>query len=235
MKCHHYPNQNGEYELCVSKVPIFNHLNQEEMREIAFLIQSRTFKKGEVIFSANSSLNELFIIHTGRVKIYRLSDSGREQILRILEAKEFMGELTLFNESLTQNYAEATEKTEVCVIQKSDLQKLIVRKPSIALKILEEFSKRLTNADQLIQQLGSADVETRIASVLIDLNKKQNSNIVTLPMSKGDFASLIGTTQETISRKLSAFQERGWIKLTGQRVVSILNIEKLISFTEDTK
>ncbi|MDP5275318.1 Crp/Fnr family transcriptional regulator [Chengkuizengella axinellae] len=235
MKCHHHGNHNGEFELCVSKVPIFNHLNQEEMKEIASLIQSKTFKKGEVIFSANSSINELFIIHTGRVKIYRLSESGREQILRVLEAKEFMGELTLFNESLTQNYAEATEKTEICVIQKLDLQKLIEKKPSIALRILEEFSRRLTNADQLIQQLGSADVETRLASVIIDLSNKQISRTVTLPMSKRDLASLIGTTQETISRKLSTFQEHGWIKQTGQRVITILNMEQLISFTEGKK
>ena len=172
---------------------------------------------------------KLFVIHKGKVKITRFSEAGKEQVIRVLGPGEFMGELSLFvHEPLIDN-AEALEKTTVCVIDGDKLKRLMGKYPSIALKVLEELSTRLGKAENLIEHLGIHDVETRIVETLLGL--ANGSGEVVLKMSKGDLASHIGMSQETLSRKLSYFQDKGWIKLVGHRKIIILDEEGLKSTT----
>jgi len=124
------------------------------------------------------------------------------------------------------------EHTEICYINKAEIEKLILQLPNIALKILAEFTNRLEMAETLIEQLGLHDVEQRVAGILLQLaakvEKLENVPLeISLSMSKRDLASLIGTTQETLSRKLSLFQDSGWIELKGQRHIIILDEDSL--------
>lgn len=224
-------------QLCISKVPIFNHLSPQEMVEITKLSNRLLFKKGEIIFHPEEYSQQLFIIHQGRVKIYRLTESGKEQLLRILEPGNFMGELSLFTEIPLSSYAEALEATEICAIHRQDLHELILKHPTISLKILEEFSKRLNRMETLLEQLNT-NVEERIISYLMELAKEKTSDLhrepisITLPMSKKDFASFIGTSQETLSRRLTSFQKQGLISQSGQRKITILNMNGLQQLKE---
>jgi CRP/FNR family transcriptional regulator len=111
---------------------------------------------------------------------------------------------------------------------------MLVAHPEISLKILEEFGKRLKEAEMTIERLSLQDAEKRVASYLIEqisnaTNSEDDINPITivLPMSKKDLSSYIGTTQETLSRRLTTFQERGWIKQSGQRNIIILNMDEL--------
>lgn len=217
---------------CIAKVPIFNHLNDDEMGEISRASVSSSYRKGDMIVHAGTFFQNLFIIHKGRVKIYRISESGKEQLLRILGPGSFMGELALFGETPITSFAEALEETEICSINKQDINSLILKKPEIAIKVLGEFSRRLENAEKLIEQLGHHDIEKRVASILLELastEKESENNEITIELStsKKDLASLIGTTQETLSRKLTHFQDKGIIKLIGHRKILILNKTEL--------
>lgn len=219
--------------LCISKVPIFNHLEHEEMMKILNMSTQMTFDKGELIYYEGDPLKYLYIIHQGRVKIYHLFESGKEQLLRILEPGEFMGELALFSNKVLDSYAEALEPTEICAIHKRDIQALLKTYPTISLKILNVFSERLEQTEHLVGQLSTKDVETRAANYLIRLANREQRDDITLPMSKGDLASHLGTTQETISRRLSHFQTQGWIEQQGQRSIKILNKQALEKVSED--
>lgn len=212
-----------ERELCISKVPIFNHLASDEMLEILKKSSQMIFEKGEIIYSEGDPLEYLYIVHTGRVKIYQLFESGKEQLLRILDSGEFMGELALFTEKVLDSYAEALEKTEICAIHRNDIQELMKTHSTIPLKILREFSMRLEETEFLVSQLSYRDVEARAASYLVKLSNENHTNNVILPMSKRDLASHLGTTQETISRRLSHFQTNGWIEQEGHRNIKIIN------------
>lgn len=232
--CHHHlENDQNMKKLCISIVPIFNHLQYDEMLEIVKTSNTKTYCKGEMIFRAGEPSEHLYIVHKGQVKIYRLSDSGKEQLIRIMEPGDFMGELALFtNESLT-SYAEAIKDTEICTIHKSDMKEMLLANPSISLKILEVFSKRLNETEKNMESFSSQDSEKRLAGYLIELvNEKEgvspNEPIdITLPISKKDLASYIGMTRETLSRRLSSFQEQGLITQTGQRKITILDYEAL--------
>lgn len=230
--CSHHDSANMK-SMCISKVPIFNHLEPLEMLEILKKSKQRIFKKGEIIYREADPLEYLYIVHKGRVKIYKLFESGKEQLLRILEPGEFMGELALFTEKVMDSYAEAIEKSEICAIHRDDVQNIMKTHPTIPLKILSEFSERLDETEYLVGQLSAKDVETRTASYLVKLAEDNNSLTILLPMSKKDLASYLGTTQETISRRLSYFQTNGWIEQVGHRKINILNLEALTIAAED--
>ena len=214
-------------KLCVAKVPFFNHLDDDEMMKIVMESTHKNFKKGEVIIHDGDPLDYLYIVHQGRVKIYQLFESGKEQLLRILEPGEFMGEMALFTKKNMDSYAEAMEKTEICAIHRDEMQKLMKEHPTIAIKILEQFSNRLDQTEKLVGELSSKDVEMRTATYLVELAEKKNVSEIILPMSKKDLASHLGTTQETISRRLSSFQTNGWIEQKGHRNITILDMEAL--------
>ena len=230
MNCNHFPTDPNSFKTCISGVPIFNHLSNEEMQKVVQSARSRTYSKGEIIFQPGDLAEKLLIIHKGRVKIYRVSELGKEQLLRILEPGDFMGDISLFTNEIVANYAEAMVNTEICAIHRSDIQELLGTHPNISLKILEELGRRLNEAEKTIEMLSLKDAEKRVATYLVELVKeetgKQPINLV-LPMSKKDLSSLIGTTQETLSRRLSTFQELGWISLNGQRNITILNLHAL--------
>ncbi len=204
MNCNHFPHDPASYQTCVSGVPIFNHLSPEEMQKVVQSARSRTYTKGEMIFQPGDLAEKLLIIHKGRVKIYRVSELGKEQLLRILEPGDFIGDLSLFTNEVVANFAEAMVNTEICAIHRSDMQELIVTHPNISLKILEELGRRLNEAEKTIEMLSLQDAEKRVASYLIELVKEETGdqpvNIV-LPMSKKDLSSLIGTSQGNSKQK----------------------------------
>ena len=140
------------------------------MADIAMITTAKTFKKGEVIYLAGDMEKKLYVIHLGRVKISKMSEAGKEQIIRILEPGDFLGELSLFVQAPLNNTAEALEVTKVCMIDGIKLNGIISRNPGIAAKILEELSKRLQKAESLIESLGLQDVEQRVADSLLRMS-----------------------------------------------------------------
>lgn len=219
----------GGENSCVSLVPIFNHLGKEQMEEVMKTTKSVSYKKGEIIYHSGAKSDSLYIVNKGKIKIYRLSESGKEQVVRILNPGEFTGELALFTESLHESFAEAIELTQVCLIKRSDLQDLLVKYPSISLKILAEFSNRLEQSEKQTTRFATEKVDTRIALFLAEcIGSEDPSKEFILPMNKKNIASYLGTTPETISRKFSEFEEAGYIKQIARKRIKIIDLDKLL-------
>lgn len=216
-KCGHSNN----HITCIETVPIFSSITYEEMLEIAAITEARSYEKGEMVYTAGDPGGKLYVIHAGRVRITRISASGKEQVIRILGPGEFMGELSLFSALPLTDNAQVLEGCTMCVIEGSKLKALMLKNPVISLKVLDELSKRLEKAENQIEAISLSSVEERIAQALLELSEQDN--IIILPMTKGDLASQLGMSQETLSRKLTAFQEQGLIKLEGHRKIIILD------------
>lgn len=217
------------HKACVSLVPIFKHLDNEQLDEIMAATRSVSFKKGETIYREGDKADSLYIVHKGKVRIYRLTESGKEQLVRLLNPGDFTGETALFTDSIHGSYAEATTETKVCVIQRTVLQGFLLKFPSISLKILEEFSNRLNISETQTTRFSSETVETRIALFLTEqMDQENDSNLVHLPMSKKDLASYLGTTPETISRKFAELEVKGLILQKGTRQIEILHVDELL-------
>ena len=218
----------GKDKNCVSLVPIFNHLEQEQMDDVMQAVQSVSFNRGEILFHAGNESDSLYIVNSGQVKIYRLSELGKEQLVRLLNPGDFTGELALFKATVLENYAEAIVDSQICIINRHDLQALLVKYPTISLKILNEFANRLANSEKQTASIVSEKVETRIALFLAEQAKGNTGEIIELPMSKKDVASYLGTTPETLSRRLAGFEADGIIKQQGQRKIKINDLDRLL-------
>lgn len=208
---------------CVSSVPIFNHLEPEQLQDVMQVVQSISYKRGEILFHAGDESDSLYIVNSGQVKIYRLSDLGREQLVRLLYPGDFTGELALFKATVLENFAETVEDSQICIIKRDDLQRLLVKYPTISLKVLNEFANRLATSEKQTASFVSEKVETRIALYLMEQLEKIGNNVIELPMSKKDLASFLGTTPETLSRRLTEFETNGMIEQNGQRQIKIID------------
>lgn len=226
---HHHRHEPNSKHSCICVVPIFNHLEAEQMEEIMKVMKSISYKKGEVLYREGDTSNVLYIVSKGKIRIYRLSESGKEQLLRILNPGDFTGELALFRESIHEAYAEAMSDTNVCMISKNDLQEFLLKYPTISLKILAEFSNRLEISEKQTTRFVTEKVAARLALFLGECTDGGVSPIeIELPMSKKDLASYLGTTPETISRTLVDFEDAGYIKQKRNRKIEILDLDGLL-------
>lgn len=220
--CHH-----RSHKTCVSLVPIFNHLSDEQMADIAALARSKHYKKGEFLYQPEETSDALYILNQGMVRIFHLTESGKEQLVRFLQPGDFTGEMALFRSSVHESFAQAVKDTTICILKREDLQPLLAKYPAISLKIMEEFSRRLDQSEKQTTLVATEKVEARLAVFLVEL-MELGENEVTLPMSKKDLASYLGTTPETISRKLSSLEENGLITQVTNKRIRINDIDALL-------
>lgn len=219
-------------QLCASKVPIFSNLSDEELVEIINMTGHNNYKKGENIFLEGTKSHTLYLINEGKIKLYKFTKDGKQQILHILSDGDFFGELNLFKDSEYSFNAEAIVPTKICTLTKDKMKKIIMEKPEIGIKILEIVGDRLSKVETLAQHLATNDVESRLAYLLIDMMesygiKKKEGVEIELPISREDMSNYTGVARETISRKLKKLEEDGFLKLVGTKKVIILDEEAL--------
>lgn len=220
----------GRY--CASKTSIFSILEEPQLKEITDKINRRAYKKGEMIFFEGEVSDKLYVINSGKVKIFKYTKEGKEQILYIVSTGDFLGDLSLLKKDEFKFNAEALEDVSICELTKDDFDKAVKENPEIALKILEVLYERIAKLENLVQSLSTKDIETRISGLLLGLIKDfgiPENNIVRLelPLSREDMANYIGVTRETISRKLNSMQEEGIIKLIGNKTIVLNDLEYL--------
>lgn len=218
---------------CVRLVPIFNHLDAESMALIGKQTQHRHFAKGEFIYQAQDRDNTLYIVHRGSVRIFRLSEAGREQLVRILKPGDFTGEWTIFNENAVhEDFAQAMMETEVCCLHQDDVEALLNEHPSIAIKLLQQISGRLAQSERQTTQVATEQVGSRIALFLADQVSSEMgaAPVITLPMARKDIASYLGTTPETVSRKFRQLEEEGLIQQLSQKQIKINDVDNLLFY-----
>lgn len=211
--------------LCVSLVPLFNHLDLENQRLINQVAIHKTFEKGEQIMVPGGA-ESLAIVARGAMKVYQLSINGKEQLLRVVEPGGYEGENTIFGAINENLFVEALQKSEICIINKQDFQKLLVSFPQLSLKLLSLTASKITSLEQQSQFLMMERIEERLATYLVDLYKVSNNKQLTLPMKKKELAAFLGTTPETLSRKLKFLSDEGYLKMNRNQI-ELLDVESL--------
>ena len=210
---------------CLSHVPIFDGLDENDKQDIARTALSREYQKGEMVYSAGEEGGRLYVLYTGRAKVFRLNPNGKEQVIRMVEPGDFIGELSLFSSLPLSDNVQATKRTTMCILDGKELKALMARRADLAFKVMDELSRRLESAENRIEAISLGSVAQRVALALLDMAGGKEE--LTLPMTKGDWASHLGMSQETLSRKLSSLQEEGLIALKGTRGIRLLDRQAL--------
>lgn len=208
-----------EPDLCVRQVPIFNHLSLPHLEQIEGLVHHTHFAKNSTLYMADSPADALYIIHAGQVKIVHGSANGREQVLRILQAGDFDGDRALFADALHAGTAEAVTPVTACVLRKQDFQQLLAEYPAISLAVMRELAKRVDQLEAQTTLTATASVGARVAH-FISSQADEHGDRFKLPMKKKDLADFLGTTPETLSRKLT--------DLAAQGVISQPNVHEIV-------
>ena len=220
-------------KLCVSKVPIFSALNQEDFQEILKLTQHPVFEKGEVLCHEGDTLATLFIVNEGMVKLSKYNVDGKEQILNLIGEGDIFGEYHLFSDFEPYNFtATAISKAKICTLSKAHMDFLLDKHPSISRKIFSEISRKLIRTENLAQNLSSVNTDAKVAYVLMSFadqygNKSGKDIKFDLPVNREEMANYAGVTRETMSRKLSALEKEGIIETVGNKVILVKKYETL--------
>lgn len=220
---------------CVSRVPVFASLSTADQQTVEDLARPTHLWAGESAYGADDDLSKLLVLHTGRLKIYRLSPDGSEHLIRVLGPGDFTGETSVFTGQRPDDYATALEDCQLCVFGHDDLEALITTHPAIGLRLLAAVSARLSEAEHRLNSLTSRDVESRLAEYLLELRSSWRGGVATvsLPLAKKDVASLLDTTPESLSRALKSLAGQGLIEIGAGRSVAITQSARLQQLVDD--
>jgi len=211
----------------IHTIPLFSGLNEEELTKITAISQKKAYKKGELIFNEGDVGDGFYIIETGKIKIFKLSFGGKEQILHIYGPGKPFGEVPVFTGKNFPATAQAVVGSTLIFFPRKDFIAHITANPSLALNMLAVLSMRLREFTVMVENLALKEVPARLASYLGVLTKEQsNLSVVTLPVSKNQLAGLLGTTPETLSRIFSKMCGEGLIGMD-RGIISILDAEGL--------
>lgn len=196
----------------IDSIPLFQGLSQEYLDELAMIVTSQEFKRGQTIFSEGEKGVGFYVVLTGKVKIYKLSFDGKEQILHILGAGEPFAEVAVFAGVNFPAHAMAIENSRVLFFPKTSFIDLIGKNPPLSLNMLAVLAMRLRKFTNMIESLSLKEVPGRLAAHLLLLSSQQNNaNVLQLNIAKTQLASMLGTIPETLSRILKKMNSQGYI------------------------
>ena len=203
----------------ISTIPLFNGLPEDQMVAIRKIALEKEFNKGEIIFSEGDEGNGFYVIAEGRVKVFKLSTEGKEQILHIFGPGQPFGEVPVFAGQKFPANAQAIEKTRVLFFLRVSIINLISANPSLALNMLAVMSKKLRQFAVQIENLSLKEMPARLASYLLRHADEQNQDdVVILKISKGQLASTLGTIPETLSRMFAKLSGKNLISVEGRKI-----------------
>ena len=220
----------------ISAIPLFNGLPDDQLSAIRQIALEKQYNKGQTIFSEEDETKGLFVVVDGRVKIYKVSSEGKEQILHIIETGQSFGEVTVFTGQQMPANAQTLAKSRLLLFPRSAFVGLVTANPSLALNLLAIMSKKLRQFAVQIENLSLKEIPARLASYLIYLAEEQGSaDAVTLDVSKGQLASLLGTIPETLSRIFAKLSRQNLIRVEGPKItlLDFEGIEDLSEFGKD--
>lgn len=216
--------------------PLFAGLNEEDLKKIRAVALLKRVRKKEVIFSEGEEARGFYVTLSGKVKIYKVSPDGKEQILHVISAPDSFAEASLFLEGIYPAFAEALSDSQLLFIPKKDFIHLIEENPKLSLNMIASLSHFLRRFASLIEELSLKEVSSRMAKYLIDLSMKAareggSSDEFDLDLSKTQLASKLGTISETLSRTFAKMKAQKIIDVKKNRIL-ILNrnaLEELAS------
>jgi len=196
-------------------------LTKDELIRISACKTSRIIKKGEVIFEEGESLNGVFCIKDGICKLTKLSANGKDQVVKLVEKGQILGQRSLVSDERTNLRATALNDMELCFIPKAEIINDLQKNNNFTLDILKDMANDLKEADDIIVNMAQKSVRHRLAEALININENFGTNpdgTLSVLLSREDFASIVGTATESAIRVLSQFKKEGLISTIGKSI-----------------
>lgn len=197
---------------------LFNNLSVDEQTQLSQICRERKFDKGQVIFYEGDLGGSLYVIVSGTVKIVMMAEDGREHILGLLHEGDYFGEVSLIDGEPRSATSIALSSAGVIMISRDDFIRILRENPEMSLKIMITLCQRLRNTDKRIESLAFLSAPGRVAQALLNLAdeyapKQVTEIVIPHKITRQEFASIAGTSRETLTRVLMDFQDDGLISI----------------------
>lgn len=208
---------------CIEGSGLFRDFSAQDLDRLHDWIQSGTFRAGHVFYRPGEAGEVVFAIKKGAAQLYRLSPDGQKFIFTHLPAGSFFGEMAFLGQGMHECFAEATEDSEVCILRREDVRRLLTEYPHFALRLVEAMGERLLQAEQQLADLALQGLTPRLAAFLL----REAKDGVVSGLSHQDIGERLGVYRETTTYALNELKSAGIIEI-GRRQIRILDAQRLI-------
>ena len=206
----------------LKRIPLFSDLAEEDLELLADRLRRRAFAKGMIIFHKDSPGQTLYVIESGKVRIFILSETGQEISVNIYGRGDFFGELALLDGLPRSAGAVVMEDTVTLALHRDDFLQLLQEHPELAMSIISVLSTRLRYTTMYAESLAFLDVYGRVAAKLLEIGDRYGAQKegleIELRLTQAELASWVGASRESVNKVLGAFRDQGLIRLDGQKL-----------------
>ncbi|MCA6216577.1 Crp/Fnr family transcriptional regulator [Ideonella sp. B7] len=197
----------------IRRVPLFSMLTDEQAQLVADGVVKRRYRRGELVVEQGKKSNALFILLNGRARVLTADERGREVILAVLEAGDYVGEMSLIDNQPHSASVRCEIQCDMLILGRPEFARCLPENSSLSYAIMRGLVTRLRSADRQIESLALLDVYGRVARALLDMAEDDNGEkVIRGKVSRQDLAKVVGASREMVSRVMKDLTERGVIE-----------------------
>lgn len=206
----------------LKQIPYFAALDAEGLEFVRGLVREKAFDRGEMVIFEGDPGEALYFIAKGRIKVFKTSSEGKEQILRFMRAGESFNEVPVFDGGLNPASVETLEPTTLYVLRKVDMATILRDYPVVAMTVIRILAGRLRQLVELVEDLSFRHVSSRVAKILLQHAAEAGSpGGPGSRLTQQQMAAMAGTAREMVGRALKALEQQGAIRLERGRIVIV--------------
>jgi len=198
----------------IRRVPLFSMLTNDQARAVADGVVKRRYRRGELVVEQGKKSNALYILLNGRARVLTADSRGREVILAVLEAGDYVGEMSLIDNQPHSATVRCEVQCDMLILGRAEFARCLPENSSLSYAIMRGLVTRLRSADRQIESLALLDVYGRVARTLLDMAETEadGQQIIRHKVSRQDMAKIVGASREMVSRVMKDLEERGVIE-----------------------
>lgn len=208
----------------IRRVPLFSTLSDAEFQSIEHIFLIRSYRKNQVIFLEEETGTYMYIVMSGKLKITKSTQGGKETILAIHRSGDFFGEMALLDGKTSPATVSAMEDCKIASISRADFHNLLMSNDKVVRQIIQVLCARLRQVWKQIQSLSYSSAEARIRGGVLELARKHGipdsrGIIIDVKITHQEMAEMVGTSRETVTRTIARLRDEGILQLDGRRMI----------------
>jgi CRP/FNR family cyclic AMP-dependent transcriptional regulator len=214
------PHQKQDVLAHLRAIPLFAEVIDTDLEAITSQLIERRYAKDTVVVEEGLAGEYMYVIRTGRVKVTKASDDGREKIMDFLEAGDFFGEMSLLDQAPRSATVRTLEVSQLMALSRVAFLDLLTRSPSLSLAVIRVLTHRLRDADEQASSMSFHRVEDRVRNLFQRIARVQEDGdglLLTPLLTHQQIADMVGTSRETVTRAIKDLKEEGWLEQRGKR------------------
>jgi CRP-like cAMP-binding protein len=203
-------------------IPLFRRVSEGDLEELATHLIERRFPKNATVVEEGLPGDYMYVIRSGRAKVTKASEDGREKIMNFLEAGAFFGDMALLGDETRSASVKTLEESVLLALSRRDFIDLLRQSPDLALSVIEELANRLRETNEQARSLSFQGVEERTRNLFERIARPEeggSGRMLTPVLTPQQIADMVGTSRETVTRSIKQLKESGWLGQEGKRYV----------------